>query len=131
VTSFITFHCYTCLYLLKYRVIWFKATFNSISVIIISWRSVLFVEETRVPGENHQPYIKTLTNLYHIILYWEFEYISPWLAWAGFELTTLMVIGTDCIGSCKSNYNTITATTASLRYTLLCIVVGLLSFVIF
>ena len=24
----------------------------------------------------------------------------------GFELTTLVVIGTDCIGSCKSNYHT-------------------------
>jgi hypothetical protein len=30
-----------------------NATFNNISV--ISWRSVLLVEETRVPGENHQP----------------------------------------------------------------------------
>ena len=28
-----------------------NATFNNISV--ISWWSVLFVEETRVPGENH------------------------------------------------------------------------------
>jgi hypothetical protein len=28
----------------------------------------------------------------------------------GFELTTLAVIGTDCIGSCESNYNTITTT---------------------
>ena len=26
------------------------------------------------------------------------------LAWAGFELTTLVVIGTDCIGSYKSSY---------------------------
>jgi hypothetical protein len=26
----------------------------------------------------------------------------------GFKLTTLVVIGTDCIGSCKSNYHTIT-----------------------
>jgi hypothetical protein len=33
------------------------------------------------------------------------------LAYAGFELTTLLVIGTYCIGSCKSNYNTITTTT--------------------
>jgi hypothetical protein len=31
----------------------FNATFNNISV--ISWQSVLFVEETAVPGENHQP----------------------------------------------------------------------------
>ena len=32
------------------------------------------------------------------------EYIS---SWAGFELTTLMVIGTDCTCSCKSNNHTI------------------------
>ena len=31
----------------------FKDTFNNISD--ISWRSVLSVEETGVPGENHQP----------------------------------------------------------------------------
>ena len=30
----------------------FNATFNNISV--ISWRTVLLVEETRVPGENHR-----------------------------------------------------------------------------
>jgi len=33
------------------------------------------------------------------------------LTWAGFELTTLVVIGTDYIGSNKSNYHTITTTT--------------------
>ena len=31
----------------------FNATFNTISV--ISWRSVLLVEETGGPGENHRP----------------------------------------------------------------------------
>ena len=31
----------------------FNATFNNISV--ISWWSVLLVEEARVPGENHRP----------------------------------------------------------------------------
>ena len=30
------------------------------------------------------------------------------LDWAGFELTTLVVINTDCIRSCKLNYHTIT-----------------------
>jgi len=30
----------------------FNATFNNISVIL--WRSVLLVDETRVPGENHR-----------------------------------------------------------------------------
>jgi len=37
---------------------WFmvlNATFNNISV--ISWRSVLLVEETGVPEENHRPVV--------------------------------------------------------------------------
>jgi hypothetical protein len=34
----------------------------------------------------------------------------------GFELITLVVISTDCIGSCKSNYQTITTTTAHFSY---------------
>jgi hypothetical protein len=47
---------------------------------------------------------QVIDKLYHIMLY-----TSPWLR---FELTTSVVIDTDCIGSCKSNYHTITATTA-------------------
>jgi hypothetical protein len=31
----------------------FNATFNNI--LAISWRSVLLVEETGIPGENHRP----------------------------------------------------------------------------
>jgi hypothetical protein len=42
----------------------FNATFNNISV--ISWPSVLLVEETGVPGENHRP---VTDELYHIMLY--------------------------------------------------------------
>jgi hypothetical protein len=34
--------------------LYFNATFNNISA--ISWRPVLVVEETGVPGENHQPW---------------------------------------------------------------------------
>ena len=45
---------------------------------------------------------KSLTNFYHIMLY------QVHLAWAGFKLTTLGVIGTDCTGSWKSNYHTTT-----------------------
>jgi hypothetical protein len=37
----------------RVRVMVFDATFNNISV--ISWQSVLLVEETGVPGENHRP----------------------------------------------------------------------------
>ena len=33
-------------------VVWFNVTFNNISV--ISWRSVLLLEEIGVPGENHR-----------------------------------------------------------------------------
>jgi hypothetical protein len=32
--------------------------------------------------------------------------------WVGFELATLVVIGTDCTGSCKSNYHMIMTMTA-------------------
>ncbi len=39
-------------------------------------------------------------KLYHIMLY------PVHLARVGFELTMLVVIGTGCIGSCKSNYHT-------------------------
>ena len=38
----------------------FKTTFNNISV--ISWRSVLLVEETGVPGENHKSLTKLLSH---------------------------------------------------------------------
>ena len=41
-------------------------------------------------------------NLYHIMLH------RVHLDWAGFEHTTLMVIGTGCVGSYKSNYHVIT-----------------------
>jgi hypothetical protein len=66
----------------------FSATFNNISV--ISWPSVLLVEETT--DMSQVPH-----KFYHIMLY------LVRLAWAGFELTALVVIDTDFIGSCKSN----------------------------
>jgi len=45
----------------------FNATFNNISV--ISWRSVLLVEETGIPREKPPICSKSLTKLYHIMLF--------------------------------------------------------------
>ena len=74
----------------------FNATFNNISV--ISWWSVLLVEET---GENHRPVASHSQTLSHNVVQ-----STPRLS--GIPTHTLVVIDTDCIGSCKSNYHMIT-----------------------
>ena len=42
------------------------ATFNSI--LVISWRSVVLVEKTRVPGENHRPVTSQWQTLLHYVV---------------------------------------------------------------
>ena len=79
---------FVCLFVLN-------ATFNTIT--FTSWQSILLEEETADLSQ-------VTDKLYHIMLF-----TSPW---SRFELTMSKVIGTDCIGSCKTNYHTITTTTA-------------------
>ena len=69
-----------------------NTTFDNISV--ISWQSFLLLEETGVSGENHQ----LATSL------WQKKY---WNQLTNYNIKTRC--SSDCIGRCKSNYNTITA----------------------
>jgi len=65
------------------------------------------VKETGV-SEKHHPHIASYWQAYCCIKYTSL--------WTGLELTSLAVIGTDCIGSYKSNYYAIRATTAPKKY---------------
>jgi hypothetical protein len=86
-TNIATFCCMCiCLFVC---LMMFNATFNNISV--ISWWPDLLVEDPDKTTDLSQ----VTDKLYHIMLY-----TSPW---SRFELTTSVVIDTDCIGSCKSN----------------------------
>jgi len=64
----------------------FNTTFNNI--LVLSWQSVLLVEETCVPGENPRPAASHSQTSSHNVIHL-----------ALIELTTSVVIGTDCISS--------------------------------
>jgi hypothetical protein len=74
-----------------------NATFNNITV--ISWQSVLLVEETGCLRETQQSAASHWQTLSHNVVHLALMVIRTRLS---------VVVGTDCLGSCKSNYHTIT-----------------------
>ena len=98
------------------RVTVFSGTFNNISVSVL-W-SVLLVgglECQRKPSTCRNSLTKF--TAYFNMLYWVH------LVWVGFELTNTLMIGTDCIGICKSKSHTITTTThlVSTHHCIVCV----------
>ena len=73
----------------------FNATFNNLSVNFIGGGN-------RKTQKITPTFNKSLTNVRHIVV----------SSTPRHERTMLLVIGTDCTGSCKSNYHTITTSMA-------------------
>jgi len=83
-----------------------NATFNNISV--ISWRSILLLEESGVPIENHRPTASHWQTLSHN------DASSTPHHERDSNIQLYLWEALICICGCKSNYHTITTTTVSI-----------------
>ena len=85
----------------RFWLIWFYLTYGAFNSILQFYRGDQFYWQEKTIDLS-----QVTDKLYHILY-------RVHLAWAMFEITTLVVIGTGCIANYKSNYHTITFTTAS------------------
>ena len=83
----------------------FSPTFRNLSV-ILCWSVLSLVEKTGVPRRNR---FLQLADTFTINSCIEYSWI-----WAEIQLSIKTLIGTDCIASCKSNYNDISHKETSL-----------------
>ena len=78
------------------------------------WQSVLFVKKTRLLRENHWPAANHWQTLSHNVVSSTTRYEQD----SSSQL--VVVIGTDCTGSCKSNYQTMTTTDIYINFNIHC-----------
>ena len=98
--------CYNHLLWLVWFGLWCLMPLSTINISVISWQSILLMEEAEVPGENHWPAVSHWqTLLSHNV-------VSSTRRLSGIQAHYFSGDRHWCIGSCKSNYQTITTMTS-------------------